>query len=284
MKAILCVTDFTSSCDNAIDYANELARLLNSRLLLFHNIYNGAASGTRESNSEAYSQHSASGSAATDPQQRLEAVQRRLQYEATDNRITYEILVKHGLARANIAALVQQEQVELVVIGSEETNGLKEVLIGTVAGDIIAAVPCPVLIVPQQASFNPLRKMVFAVDQMGETQHNTAIVLQLARIFEAEILFLHVFPEEKAGANAMAEEEIYRLNSWHGYDKVSLHLVLNEHIEEGISQFTRKQRADMLVMGYHNDAPWRHLFTRDYTQEEAFHTYLPMLFTHTERL
>ncbi|WP_181885173.1 universal stress protein [Pontibacter diazotrophicus] len=282
MKTILCITDFSQCSENAAKYAYELAQFLNARLLLFHNISNSAAAVQAPSEDDCHSQLVTQLEDRNGYINKLEAVRRRIAYNSA-NQVSCESLVKHGEAKENIPALIQEEKVDLVVIGNEAADALRDIFSGTVAAHVIEKSTCPVLVVPQQAAFKPFRQIVFAVDKTGEPYQDTGLVHRLVQLFDAEVHALHVLPKERASASAVAEEEIFPLKAWNTYKLVNYHIILHNSIEQGISQFTRERRADMLVLGYHAENPWQHLRNVDAFQEKAYHTYLPVLFAHYKR-
>jgi len=283
MKTVLCVYVFSQSSENALNYANELAQLLQARLLLFHNVPASAVPLAASPGAPSHAELILQLEDREEYVHRLEDVIRRLRYNNPSSQVTYASLLKYGLAKQRLPALLQAEQVDLVVIGNEDAEGLQDVFADPVMDTFIEKAPCPVLVVPQQTAFKPLRKIVYAVDQIGETCLDASLVLQLARLFHSEILALHVLPKESTSRGATADEEVYPLAAWRSHRQVTYHILVNNSIEEGISQFTRENRTDLLVLGYHPRNPWQHLRNRDLSQDKPYHTYLPVLFTHVKR-
>jgi len=279
METILCPTDFSPADENAVLYADELAQRMNSRLVLFHNIYApapevlsyGAGPYTRPAKDMAHEEAQ---------RKKLEALKNTLENSDWGMPVQYDTKLRYGLTKETIPQIVREEHVDLVAIGHEGTEGLKEIFVGSVAADIIKNSPCPVLIIPPKATFKPLHKIVFATDLQGEPFLDVHLVLKLAGLFEAEILFLHVITNPSEENKVLAEDRLNHLHKRLPYKNVTFYQEPNPHIEEGISQFCRRHHADMLVMGYHPRTFWQDLFTQDYTQEMAYHTYLPLLIIH----
>ncbi|KAA5539940.1 universal stress protein [Adhaeribacter rhizoryzae] len=279
MKTILCPTDFSAGAENAVLYANEMAQYMDARLVLFHSVFAPAA----EVVSYGSGPYTRSGKdlAYEDAQKRkLEALKSTL--ESTDwcMPVQYETKLHYGLTKDTIPQIIQELNADLVVIGNEGADSLKEIFVGSVAAEIIKNATCPVLIIPPKATFKPLRKIVFATDLKGEPFLDVHSVINLASLFEADILFLHIIPEAGTANEEFAQAELDRLHKQFPYQNATFYAEPNAHIEEGISQFCRLHHADMLVMGYHPRTFWQHLFTQDYTQEMAYHTYLPLLVIH----
>lgn len=280
MEIILCPTDFSPSSVNAIRYADELAQRMNSRIVLFHNIYESAG---RES---AATGALPGGKPARDPKyhqeqkQKLDALRKSLEDVEWGIPVSYEEKIGYGLPGETIPQLAHQERADLVVVGYERPEGMKEAFFGSVTADVIKKSPCPVLFVPRQAVFKPIYKIVFATDLHGEPYTDVAFVSKLAGLFEAEILFLHVLAEALPDNQQLAQEELERLHKSLPYKNVSFHTEASAHLEEGISQFCHRHKANLLVMGYHPRNFWEHMFSQDYSLEMAYHTYLPLLIIH----
>jgi nucleotide-binding universal stress UspA family protein len=59
--------------------------------------------------------------------------------------------VRYGFAQALIAKAVENEDTDLLVLGTQGHTGLAHVFLGTVAGDVLREVKCDVLVVPPAA-------------------------------------------------------------------------------------------------------------------------------------
>jgi nucleotide-binding universal stress UspA family protein len=275
MKTLLCATDFTPCSENAVEFADELAQLLLADILLFHSIYAPAPSGLA-----LHGNHEPEGFAQEEQEIReskLKAIIQYLRYRKTANPINYNTLVSSGLTKDNIPAKAKEKEADLIVLGSEGVTRLKDLFVGSVAGGVILNTPCPVLIIPQQAKFRPLRKIVFATDLRQPFPAHCGLIVRIANLFHAEILFLHILTEESAEAHEIAQEEMIKICGSISYKNCSYYTETNPYVEEGISQFARRHKADMIVIGYDSHSFGEHLFPEDYEQEMAYHAFLPLL-------
>lgn len=280
METILCPTDFSASSENAVRYADELASRMNTRLVLFHNIATPQAQELVPGGSPPAAANWQDRALEEEKRVKLEALKKALENSAWEQPIPYETILRHGVLRDTVTQAAQELKADLLVIGNEGTEGLKEVFIGSVAEGLIDKVPCPVLIIPPHVTFKPLHKIVFATDLRGEPFADMRWVLKVAALFDTEILFVHVMRHASESYQAYAENELHRIYKDLPYPKATFYKEQNPSIEEGISQFCRRHKADMLVIGYHPRSFWQHLFTDNYSQEMAYHTYLPLLVVH----
>lgn len=65
-----------------------------------------------------------------------------------DNTPVWKLVVRHGSARMVIEKVVEQADTDLLVLGTRGYAGIAHVFLGTIAGDVLRAVACDVLIVP----------------------------------------------------------------------------------------------------------------------------------------
>jgi nucleotide-binding universal stress UspA family protein len=280
METILCPTDFSASSENAIRYADELASRMNMRLVLFHNIAAPVTQALVAAGTAPAADRWRDQVREEEKKTQLEALKKVLENSSWGEPIPYETILRHGILLETIPQVARQEEADLIVIGNEGSEGLKEVLVGSVAESLIKNAPCPVLIVPPHATFKPLHKIVIATDLRGEPFVDVQWVLKLAALFDAEVLFFHVLKTDRPSYQAYAENELHRIYKSLPYKNATFYKEENSSIEEGISQFCRRHKADMLVMGYHPRTFWQHLLTENHTTEMAYHTYLPLLVIH----
>lgn len=64
-----------------------------------------------------------------------------------DSAIPYKVTMRHGSPGPEIVKYANEQQVDLVVIGSRGLNGLQEMVLGSVSHKVMKRVNCPALIV-----------------------------------------------------------------------------------------------------------------------------------------
>jgi nucleotide-binding universal stress UspA family protein len=281
METIICPTDFSDCADNAIQYANELARYLRARLILFHSILSLDAAPTMVP-------FGAIGEATYIPVlkdtlyereqlEKLEALQTKLKLQQPESLTQYETQIRYGLVKENLRQLATEEAADLIMMGTEGAAGWDEFLFSSYTVETLKSVDCPLLIIPRQVRYQPIRHIVFATDLEGEPFVAVQLVLQLAALYDAEILFIHILPEDNHTTKQEALARINRLNKALPYDKVSFYTFPEIDIEEGIEQFARKMKADLLVMGHHRHPFWKGILDKDHAKAMAYRAHLPLL-------
>jgi len=111
--------------------------------------------------------------------------------------IRYQISIEKGEVWPALSRIVEDEDVDLVVVGTRGKSGLGKLLLGSVAEKIFRHSPRPVLTVGPgfELSF-PLtaqpRSVLFPTDFSPQAEHALPYAVSLAQEHEAQLTFLHV--------------------------------------------------------------------------------------------
>lgn len=111
--------------------------------------------------------------------------------------IRYQISVERGEVWPAISRMVEEEGVDLVVVGTRGRSGLGKLLLGSVAEKIFRHSPCPVLTVGPnfELSFTLTaqpRSVLFPTDFSPQAEHALPYAVSLVQEHEALLTFLHV--------------------------------------------------------------------------------------------
>ena len=139
MKTILFPTDFSHTGDAALEMATVLARDSGAKLLIVHIEEPPVAYG----GGEMYY-----GLPEPDPEQlkkMLESV------KPSDPNVAYEQRLLTGEPAHALTRLANEEDADLIVMGTHGRTGLFRLLMGSVAEAVVRRAPCPVLTYKQPA-------------------------------------------------------------------------------------------------------------------------------------
>ncbi len=89
---------------------------------------------------------------------------RRLVARAKASDVRGEALVLHGVPARQIVHAAESRQVDLIVMGSHGRTGLMRLILGSLAEEVVAKAPCPVLVVGVSVRrYEALRRHLSAV-------------------------------------------------------------------------------------------------------------------------
>ncbi len=154
-KRIIVPIDFSDCSRKALEYAIATARAHNSRLTILH-VY-------EKSFVEPYVNAANSEEKADEIMKEIERVNETKYDEFLKtvdlNGVEYEKLLKKGIAETDIVEIAMEQQANLIVMGTHGRSGIKHILIGNTAEEVVRTVHCDIIIVkPEKFSFSmPLR-------------------------------------------------------------------------------------------------------------------------------
>jgi nucleotide-binding universal stress UspA family protein len=140
---ILAPVDFSLNSRKAVTYATAFAKQFGASITFLHVIQVNYA----------YGEFGAIDFTSIEREMRAGAEKelRALVDAATAAGLKAESLIREGSPAKVIADVADEQQTDLVVIATHGYTGLKHVLMGSIAEQVVRYAPCPVLVVRQQA-------------------------------------------------------------------------------------------------------------------------------------
>lgn len=192
-QGILFATDFSPAAAQAIPYIKKIAQYYQSHILALHvrppAVNPVTVPGAWPADTEAQR--------ASDNKHRKEVLQA---FEG----IPTHVAIEEGDMQSCLADAIQNEHMDLAVIGTRGRAGLGKLLLGSVAEEIFRTVNCPVLTVgphsdASKGSTEGFREILYATNFGPEFKAAAEHAVSLAEEFQARLILLHVVPEPKPG-------------------------------------------------------------------------------------
>jgi nucleotide-binding universal stress UspA family protein len=266
VKNVLFATDFSASSEAALPYATAICRHFGSTLHTAH-VLSDASILMMTGGVDYVSLSTIYEDAHTEAKEKLDQISGRLEG------IPHRNYVRHGQVWENLAGIVQDEEIDLIVLGTHGRTGLGKLLLGSVAEDILRHAPCPVLTVGPKVSGRArlpefqghgrdlapleleLRQILFATN----FAQNSALVAQqaisLAEEFGARLTLMHAIEDytQLGSRPGPIEDGIRRL-----HDLIPKNAAL-QYLPETLLEFgsaaelilkaASEREADMIVIG-----------------------------------
>ena len=271
MHTILIPTDFSLEAQNAARYAAELAKIFNSKLILFH-VYTLPTS---------ISEVPYVIITVDELQKENETMMRKVAEQLTEEfQIEPEWLVRIGTPSDEIKQLAEEKAISLIVMGMKGMGGIDQ-LIGSTTVNLLRKVKAPVLVIPKEAVFQPLKQITFGSDyNFYVNLHSFKPLVVLAKKFNSNIQIVHVQKTESS-SSVMAEMEWKRTaeNMLAGIAH-SFITVTDDKIKHGLPEYIETHDTELLVMLTHQHSFLERLFNRSQTASMAYSTKIPLLVLH----
>jgi len=192
-------------------------------------------------------------------------------------------LVRRGPVAEQVRAVIEEQGVDLLVIGTRGRGGLQKLALGSVAEELLRLAPCPVLTLGPKAEIaarreSGFRRILFATDFGKGSAKALPLALSLARAQQGRLILLHMIPpipvtSSSLSAYAPAAEAANEFQQWQstshsravqelkdclpaetGLEQEPKYVVGTEFLTEGILTASVKYRADLIVMGANHTA------------------------------
>jgi nucleotide-binding universal stress UspA family protein len=204
VKNVLFATDFSATSESALPYATAICRhfggtlhtahvLADSTLLMMTGEVDYVSMGTLCDDAHA------------------EAVEKLDEMSGRLEGIPHYNYLRHGQVWRALAGIIEENKIDLVVVGTHGRAGLGKLLLGSVAEDILRHAPCPVLTVGPKVSGRAklptfsnrdlapaeleLRQILFATDFAQYSVYVAQPAAALAEEFRARLTLLHVIED-----------------------------------------------------------------------------------------
>ncbi|MCJ8163354.1 universal stress protein [Pontibacter sp. E15-1] len=276
MKRILVPTDFSEQAHYAFEVAVAIARRTGAAIKLLHVI-----------ETPAMSDFSATGDVIRPGNlqqvyvlQLLETTKGQMKqlaasvkHEGVD--VVQEVDVDKPISK--IRRTIQQDNVDLVVMGSKGSSGLDEFLLGSNTEKVVRTAECPVLTVKHRHLHFDVREIVVASDFKREISHAMARFKHFQQLFGARLHLVYINTPgafESSGNLHLKLEEIAKKNMLQNYTTNVYDDVLEE---EGIMHFAQDIRADLIMLATHGRTGFSHLLSGSIAEDLVNHTRIPVL-------
>jgi len=204
VKNTLFATDFSAASEAALPYAAAICRHFGGTLHMV-NVVSDAGLLMMTGGVDYVSMGTLYEDAMRETREKLDGIGARLEGIAHRN------YVRHGLVWKNLAALIEENSIDLIVLGTHGRTGLGHLLLGSVAEDILRHAPCPVLTVGPKVSGRAklppitghdlapvdleLRQIVFATNFAANAARAAQEAVALAEEFNARLSLMHVIED-----------------------------------------------------------------------------------------
>ena len=190
LKSVLIATDFSEASDKAARHALAIARHYGAKLYLVHVV---SSLGFTLVGPDAVN-------LATEIVSRdARELENRLVQTGALSGLSHEVVVRQGNVWDELDKVIDQEQIELVVIGTHARRGLGKLLLGSVAEHIFRHAGCLVLTVgPGSLQDSPvgsgraIRPFLFATDFSEPSLRALPYAISAANHFGTQLVLLNV--------------------------------------------------------------------------------------------
>ena len=165
-------------------------------------------------------------------------------------------------------------------MGTKGASGLKEVIIGSNAGDIITRVNCTALVVPENAVYKPITEIAFPTD--FSLFYNIKTLRPLLKILHdtgASIKMLYI-SKHKSELNDEQNQNKELFKEFFNECNCSFHQLTNKKVEDAVQCFVESRNIDLIAMVAKNLNYFQQILFHTKVEKISYHTDIPFLVLH----
>lgn len=273
MKKILFPTDFSDVTQKAFTYALDLANQLNASITTLH-AYQKPDVGDfvmPSSLSEFYD--GLDWNEFENYQQAIPSLR-----EIAANQNLGHIRINHAMVEgetiSTITKIAKTENYDLIVMGTEGASVLKEIFVGTYAGEVMEEAPCPVIVVPKNAVFDGrIDKIGVTIDFSSDDMKVLNNILVLANALKTNVEVIHV----DSTNTGMLTKRIQEFKTAYANHQELSFIELEGHdIVETVANYAENNAIDILVMVTHKRNFIQELFSFSHAKKMSYQKAIPV--------
>ncbi|MEL6133177.1 MAG: universal stress protein, partial [Bacteroidota bacterium] len=193
--------------------------------------------------------------------------------------VEVEVILEAGRAVNQICEVCERIEADLILMGTRGAASPFEQILGSITHQVIQRADVPVLAIPAEATYEPLRVMMYA---MGIEQADFKVLARLKEIADllgAKVICTHV----KKDTDTWAKLDLQMLNEIYQMERegeIEFYVTQFHDVMHGLHKFVTEHQVDWLVMTTHESSQIRHLFDPSLTRQMVLYTDVPLLAFH----
>ncbi len=176
-----------------------------------------------------------------------------------------------------IGRMSKKNQYDLIIMGTQGSSGILEVFIGSTTLAVMRQTETPLLAVPREGEYRPVKNIVFAIDSVGLSKDQYEPLRDIAKMFDSQIYVFHV-AENPDDMKYPADLDVYLADCTYSY-----HSTVHDDVFGSINRFSKDVGADLIAMIRRDKGFFKRLSQPSQTKRELFHSEIPLLIFHAKQ-
>jgi len=275
MKNILVPTDFSEQAQYALDLAHQIAQKSSAKVKLLNVLempvgYSFNASGEVSQPNDA--SYIFTMKLLEKTREDLNDIIQDSKYE--DIELVGDVLV--GNPYVNISNVIADQKMNLVVMGTQGSSGLEEILVGSNTEKVVRRAKCPVITVKSKADADKIKNIVFASDFRNNLDKMVGSLKDLQNLFGATLHIVSINTPNNFETSRHYQKVMKDFVDKHGIENYTTTVYNDEREEDGITYFAEGIDADLIALATHGRMGVSHLLSGSLAENIVNHSKRPV--------
>jgi nucleotide-binding universal stress UspA family protein len=269
MKRILVPTDFSETADHALEMASQIAKQAQGEIVMLHCL-------------EIPLHLATSGDTGGLPEGLffVKLAEKRCA-EVLNKPYLKDVVVHqrigHGEIFQDVMEAIEEEDIDVVVMGSHGASGFQEMFIGSNTEKVVRTSSVPVLVVKQREHGLSIKDFVFATDFTEECKAPYHQAQKFLSNMGATIHLLFVNTPNDFRTNQEIKEQMQEFIKDLKDTNYTLNIYNDHSVEKGILNFAQEIDAHMIGMSTHGRKGLAHFFNGSISEDLVNHAKRPVM-------
>ncbi len=276
MKRILVPTDFSPTAEKAFRFALDIATKAKGTVILYHTYIPVESTfiGTEKTRKQYNTQNE------VNIGKRLQRLKKKIMGDSTE--LSVSTIVGRSPLIDNILGFAEHNHIDLIVMGTQGSSGLKKTIIGSVAARVIEKSDLSVLLVPSKYELEEPGQFVFATNYQKSDKKALIFVDTMAKLYSANVTVLHFLSAYESEVAKETERNNFDTYAYHlqrvfNKSNITFHLLETSSVIEAMETLDKKFPYDIMAMVRRKKTFLEKFFIKSFTQNMAHITTKPLL-------
>lgn len=279
MKTLLVLTDFSDNATSAAKSAVKLGQMLHANILLFNSymsipvtpyVFGGGVVAEEAT------------WMIDESKEKLHKMAKMLENEIFadgtqpfNSSIHYEHT--EGNLGENVAEIIEQNQIEMVVMGAKTGGVVDHILTGSDTVSVIEHTTRPVLVIPPGVSIEQLQNVVFATDFSKDDMKSINYLVKLGKQLNFKLKVIHVCLLGEKHLISSEEETTFRKQLIKIDFPITYEEVRGEDVVERLNMLCADTGTDVMALMHYQHSFFARLILSSTTKKALYHQKVPLL-------
>ncbi|MEX1241083.1 MAG: universal stress protein [Cyclobacteriaceae bacterium] len=272
MKTVLVPCDFSQQSRAAYRTALEIVSRTSGKVILLHvlyipTLYTSSLGGEAVTFDPVYFT-----TMEEDARRELE----KMQNDAKAYPVDVKIEVVFGEIISSIKRMIETSQVDMIVMGTTGASGLSEIFIGSNTEKVVRHASVPVIALRKAVKISSVKNILLPSTLDLDQSDFIRKVKELQDFFNATLHILLINTPTNFRRDAEAGEAMEEFAKHYKLKNYKTHFRNYWHEEDGIADFAKNEKMDLIAMGTHGVKGFAHLFLGSTTEDVVNHIEIPV--------
>lgn len=276
MKRLLVPVDFSPNSKKAFRYALDIASKSGGTVILYHLFRPlratdiGPPFHTRDYNKRL----------EINFLKRLQRLKKKVLTDSQIKNVTVSTLVGRFPVVKNILLCAEQNQIDLIVMGTKGATGLKKITVGSNAAKITKQSGVPVLLIPEKYHWKKPEKILFTTTIYKSDSLAFPVLLNFANLYQTQITVVNLRdPHQLYGFKEKEEFEMYAYSVQRTFDHANIQFRQLDtfSVAKTLENLYEEIPYDILIMLRTKKSFFQKIFTESFTKSMALLAQRPLM-------